>query len=177
MENLNEQIFVNLLRATLNAKISEKVDIFSGWLIGGFGAATLFLVQDKSIQERVPISGIKWFMYLFLAALLCAIIQKIISVLVSNASTGGLTANEISQQFDEKGSQLKIDYILGEIEKGILPCFRKFVSRAFKEAKNGDLVSVSRKIAMLCQIQGLFTLLQSIFTFFAILIISLSYHF
>lgn len=176
IENVDDQVFVNVLRATLNGKISEKVDVFSGWLIGGFGASTLFLAQDKSIQESVTIFGIKCFMYLFLAALLCAIIQKILSVLVSNASTGGLTAHELSKNFGEKGIDLKLEYILNEIEKGVLPIFRKFVSKAFNEAKNGDLVAMSRKISKLCQIQGLFVLIQSLITFLAILIISLSYH-
>jgi hypothetical protein len=175
--NIDEKLFMLIMRANINGKASTIIDTFSGWLIGGFGvAATLFITQTKSIQEHITICGIQWFLYLFLAALLLAIIQKFIAVMVGSNSMGGLVGYELIKEFIENGIIPDQDFIFNETEKGMLPFFRWYASKIFNAARNGDILSSSRNFTKLCQVQGLLALLQAIITFSAICIIASAFH-
>lgn len=173
----NEKLFVLIMRASVNGRASTIIDTFSGWLIGGFGvAATLFITDTKSVQEHVTVCGIQWFLYLFLVALLLAVIQKILAVMVGSNSMGGLAGYELAKEFNQNGVKLDQDFIFTETEKGMLPFARWYASKIFKEAKYGNILASSRNFTKLCQVQGVLTLLQAIITFSAISIIAFTFH-
>ncbi len=177
IENINEQLFMLVMRGNVNGKASTIIDTFSGWLISGFAAAsTLFVSQYKSIQENISICGIRWFLYLFIAALILAIIQKFIAVLVASHSMGSLVGYELGKGVKEKNIILDREFIFNETEKGMLPFLKWYASDILNAARKGDFVSSSRNFTRLCQVQSLLTLLQAIVTLLAIVIIAVNFH-
>ncbi|ESS72683.1 hypothetical protein MGMO_52c00380 [Methyloglobulus morosus KoM1] len=177
IENIYEQLFMLVMRGNVNGKASTIIDTFSGWLISGFAAAsTLFVSQYKSIQENISICGIQWFIYLFIAALILAIFQKFIAVIVASHSMGSSVGYELGKEFKKNNVVLNREFIFNETEKGMLPFVRWCASDILTAARNGDFVSSSRNFTRLCQYQGLLTLIQAIVTLFAIRIIATTFH-
>lgn len=89
IENINGQNFVNFIRAKINLQISSLIDSFSGWLIGGFGAAaTLLVSQYELISKHIDAHEIQRFLIFFILALVTAIFQKYIAIIIKASSIG-----------------------------------------------------------------------------------------
>ena len=175
--NRDEKNYVNALRAKINEAVSPLIDSFSGWLIGGFGAASALLVSNyDAVSKHIDIGGIQEFLYLLMAAFVVAIIQKFTSSIVLANAKGSLAAIEQTEKALSKSVNLDIKIILSELEVSMLPISRWAVRRSFKKALSGDLVSSSRWFTRLCQIQGIFTLIQSIITLVAIYQLARGFH-
>ena len=175
--NLNEQIFVNALRAETNGKASASVDSFSGWLIAGFAATSALLIsQFDAVSKHLYPDTIRMFLYLFLWSLMLAIVQKYLSVIVTAHSQASAVGREMGDKAAEKSIDLDFNIILAEMERSILPPGRWFVSRSFAKAKRGDLVSSTRAYSKLFQIQSFLAVVQAILILVACYIVARSFH-
>lgn len=177
IKNLQEQNFVNILRARINESVSPLIDKFSGWLIGGFGAAAALLVsQYDSVSRHISTQDIQTFLQLLMIALVIAVIQKFISSLVVANAKASITSVELGAKAAEDSIDLDFKVIFDEIEKSIFPITRWLVRRSFKKVIEGDLVSSSRNFVRLSQVQGLTTINQALVTLFAIYILASGFH-
>lgn len=177
IENINEQNFVNFIRAKINLQTSSLIDSFSGWLIGGFGAAaTLLVSQYESVSKHIGVCEIQAFLNYFILALIIAIFQKYIAIIIKASSIGAMEGKELAEEFVNKGIKLDMEIIFSEMEKSMLPIARCFVRCNFEKIRSGDLVSVFRRFTMLSQVQGLITIIQAIITLIAIYKFASAFH-
>ena len=177
IENINEQNFVNLIRAKINLQVSSLIDTFSGWLIGGFGAAaTLLVSQYESVSKHIGALEIQSFLNYFIFALVISIFQKYIAIIIKASSIGAMEGKELAEEFVQKEIKLDMEMIFREMEKSMLPVARCFVRRSFEKIRSGDLVSAFRSFTMLSQVQGLMTIVQAIITLFAIYKFASAFH-
>lgn len=175
--NLHEQVFVNALLSETNGKASSTLDSFSGWLLGGFGAASaLFVSQYDSIAKHLNPYEIREFLFLFLWSLGVGIIQKFIAVIVIAHSQGAAVGREMGERAAEKSIPLDFEIILSKMGKTILPGMRWFVMRNFSKVKNGDLVSSSQNYTRLLQVQGCLGFIQAVLVLVAIFRIASAFH-
>ena len=161
----------------MNGKACAIVDSFSGWLLSGFAASSaLFVSQYDSISKHLTASTIQTFLFFFLWSLLLGIIQKYLAVLVMAHSQGSAIGRELGEKAAEKSIKLDFEIILSEMEKTILPPARWFVSRSYNKVKKGDLVSSTRNVSRLLQIQGMLAIIQAILMLVAIFKVASSFH-
>jgi hypothetical protein len=177
IKNIHEKNFVNVLRARTNESVSPIIDHFSGWLIGGFGAAAALLVsQYDSVSNHINTNVIQEFLLLLMVALVIAVIQKFISSLIIANAKASIVAVELGKAAAENNIELDFKFIFEEIEKSIFPISRWAVRRSFRKAIEGDLVASSRNFVRLFQVQGLITLAQVLVTLFAIYKLAAGFH-
>lgn len=177
IKNIHEQNFVNVFRARINECVSPLIDTFSGWLIGGFGAASALLVsQYDSVSKHISTCHIQEFLQLLMLALIIAVIQKFISSLIVANAKAAIVAAELGKAAAENSIELDFNVIFSEIEKSILPISRWAVRRSFRKAISGDLVASSRNFVRLSQVQGLITIAQALVTLFAIYELAAGFH-
>ena len=175
--NLHEQVLVNTILSEINGKASSILDSFSGWLLGGFGAASaLFVSKYDSIVKHLNPSEIQEFLFLFLWSLGVGIIQKFLSMIITAHSQGAAAGRDIGEKYAEKSIMLDFEIILSHMEKSIFPGARWFVKRSFRKLKNGDLVSNTQKQTRLLQVQGFLCLIQAVLVLIAIFRMATSFH-
>lgn len=177
IQKVHEQVLVNAIRSESNGKASALIDAFSGWLLGGLGAASALLIgQYESVSKHLDPAAIHWFLYLFVWALGFGISQKFLAVIVGASAQASAVGRDLAEKAAAKGIELDLEFILDEMERTVLPPARWFVSRSFAKIRNGDLVSGIRNVSRVQQIQGLLTLLQAGLTFAAIYKIAFALH-
>lgn len=177
IKNIQEQNFVNIFRARINESVSPLIDTFSGWLIGGFGAASALLVsQYDSVSKHVSTCLIQEILQLLMLALILAVIQKFMSSLIVANAKASIVAVELGKEAAENSVKLDFHIIFSEIEKSIFPISRWLVRRSFQKAMDGDLVAGSRKFVQLSQVQGLVTMAQAAVTIVAIYKLAAGFH-
>ena len=175
--NLHEQVFVSTMLHEMNGTASSVLDSFSGWLLGGFGAASALLVsQYDSISKHIDPQTIHRFLILFLWALIIGIFQKYLAMLIASSSKSSATGREMGNKAAANSTPLNFEIIFSEMEKSIIPPGRWFVRRSFEKAKNGDLISGARNFTRLMQLQGLLGLALAIVILVAIFKIASSFH-
>lgn len=175
--NLHEQVFVSTILSEINGKASSILDSFSGWLLGGFGAASaLFVSKYDSIAKHLNPSEIREFLFLFLWSLGAGIIQKYLSMIITAHSQGAAAGREIGEKYAEKSIVLDFEIILSQMKKPIFPGARWFVMRSFKKLQSGDLVSSPQKQTRLLQVQGFLCFIQAVLVLIAIFKIASGFH-
>jgi hypothetical protein len=175
--NLHEQVFVNALLSEANGKASSLLDTFSGWLLGGFGAAAaLLLSQYDSIAKHIDPQSIQNFLMLFVWSLIAGIVQKYFAIIIASASQGSAVGREMGEKAASNSIPLDFEIIFAEIEKSILHPGRWFIGRSFSKVKNGDIISTTRNFTRLIQFQGFLGFTQAILTIMAICKIASSFH-
>lgn len=169
IQNIHEQNFINVLRAKVNDKVSPIIDTFSGWLIGGFGAASALLVsQYGAISTHISPEQLRCFLQLFMVALVVAVAQKLISSLIIASAKASMVASELGEKASKESIQLDFKIIFNEIERSIFPYSRWAVRRSFKKVLEGNLVTSSRNSVRLSQLQSLLVIAQAVITLIAI---------
>lgn len=177
VKNLNEQNFVNVFRAKINECVSPLIDTFSGWLIGGFSAASALLVsQYDSVSKHISTCLIQEFLQLLMLALILAVIQKFISSLIVANAKASIVGVELGKEAVNNSVELDFNIIFGEVERSIFPMTRWLVRRSFRKAMNGDLMAGSRNFVRLSQVQGFITIAQAVVTIIAIYKLAAGFH-
>ena len=167
--DMHEQIFVSSLLNETSGKASSLLDTFSGWLLGGFGAAAIIMVsQYDSISKHINPKSIHDFLLLFVWALVLGVIQKYIAVAVISASQGAAVGREMGDVASSKSIPLNPETIISLIETAIIHPGRWFARRSFDKVKKGDFVSGARNYSRLMQVQGILGLVQTAITLYAI---------
>ena len=175
--NMNEQIFVSTLLHEMNGKASTILDIFSGWMIGGFAATAALLVsQFDSVAKHLDPHVIHGFLIIFLWSLVLVILQKFIAVLVASASQGASVGREAGEKTKDIPTPLNIEIVLAELKNSIFPPMRWFVGRSYSKLMKGDLVSCAQNLTRIAQIQGLLCLVQVVLVLVAVFKIAFSFH-
>jgi hypothetical protein len=167
--NIHEQAFVSAVLSEANGKASSLLDSFSGWLLGGFGAASaLFVGKYESIVQHLKPSEIREFLFLFLWALGVGILQKFLSMIVTASSQGSAVGRAMGEKYAEKSIPLDFDIIISQMEKPIFPGIRWLVRRSYNKVKSGDIVSGIQNYTRLLQVQGCLCLIQAVLILVAI---------
>lgn len=175
--NIHEQVFVSAILSETNGKTSSILDSFSGWLVGGFGAATVLLVsQFESISKHVDSNAIHGILLLFFWSLGAAIIEKYLAAGVASHSQSSATGREMGEKAAAASIPLDLEIIFKETEKSLLPPLRWFASRSFTKLKEGDVLSGVRMITLVTQIQGVLVLIQGLLVMAAIYKVALYFH-
>lgn len=134
IENGNVQVFVNFIRAKINLQISSLIDSFSGWLICGFSAAaTLLVSQYEPISKHIDAYQIQCFLNFFILALVTAIFQKYVAIIIKAGSIGAIGGKELAKEFKQNEIKLDIEIICSEMEKSMLTIARFFVRSEFEK--------------------------------------------
>lgn len=175
--NLHEQVFVSSILSETNGKTSSILDSFSGWLTGGFGATSALLVsQYESISKHIDTVVIHHFLILFFCSLCLGVIEKYLAAGVGAYTQASAIGREMGEKAAVASITLDFEVIFKETKKSLLPPMRWFATRSFAKVKSGDLLSITRTITRVTQIQGLFVLIQSVLVMIAILNIAFAFH-
>ncbi|MBL0211977.1 MAG: hypothetical protein IPQ13_13865 [Holophagaceae bacterium] len=175
--NKNEQIFVSTLLSDINGKTSSILDAFSGWLVAGFGAASVVLVsQYESIAKHLGVEAIHQFLILFLCSLAIGVIEKYLFVGITSNSQGFAVGFDLGEKAKAKSITLDFEIINAEVSKSVLPPMRWLVTNSISKVTNGDLISSTRSFTRLLQIQGFLALAQALLIMVAIFKIAFGFH-
>jgi hypothetical protein len=160
--NSKEQELACALLHKINGRVSPSLDSFSGWLLGGFGAAsTLLASQYDSLVKHVEPQAIRCLLTLFLLSLVVGVVEKYLSVIVSLSSQGSDIGIEVAQKALSDSAAFNLENVLLAVEKSVFPPMRWAVHHSFEKAKKGDWISLARNMTRVAQIQGLLVLLQA----------------
>ena len=171
--NIHEKVLVNSLVFEAVGKASRTIDSFSNWLLAGFAAAITFLLGNlESLSGQISSSGVQYCAYLFIAALILGILEKILATVIAAASAGAAIGREIGTQNAERDIELQPDVFFSEMERTVLRPMRWFVRRSFAKAKSGDLTAAARSFAATVQVQGLLVTLQVVVVLRAVYVLA-----
>lgn len=137
-------------------KANASLMVFSGWLVGGIGAALALLFSNiEKVAQMVDIDFIKPALALLLVALLISTISRLMSSMVS----AGIESNEksllLAEEIRSTGAAFDANVFMSEFARALFPIQRWFANQSMYKAKQGDTVAAARGIAKLSQAQAM----------------------
>ena len=155
---------------------SHKADVFSGWLLAGFGAAmALTLANIDSLKSVIPTSSVVSAMNLFVWAALFAFIAKFLAMAVSSSSSVGDAVEKETQEFVSTsvapGEGLSMVSMAKHLESAYWYPWRWAVRAGFRKALEGDLLFSSRLMIKTYLLQSILVLAQASLHLISILVL------
>jgi hypothetical protein len=161
IEHLQEKAFASALLTLGAGKSSAAVDSFSGWLLAGFAAVLTFLLGNlDSFGPYLQIATLRDAAYIFVAAIVPAVLAKVISVVVVGATEAAALGREVGKAASDQGIDLDFSVALRECEKAFFPPMNRLIKRSFKKMEHGDLAASARGLTKWAQVQTLLVLLE-----------------
>jgi hypothetical protein len=159
---LQARVLAGQLLTLAAQKSSSTLDIFSGWLLGGFGAGFAFLLANlDSITQFLSLSSLKFGASLFLLSAALAVTEKLIASFVASGTGSGIEGGEIGKQLAKDKVEFDHTILFREIEKALPWPGSRFAKRAFEKAQAGDFAVMSRVFIKASLLQGLVVLGQA----------------
>ena len=172
IEHVQEKFFASTLLTLGAGKSSAAVDSFSGWLLAGFAAVLTFLLGNlDSLGAYLPIITVRDSAYIFVAAIVPAVLAKIISVVVVGASEAAALGREIGKAFADQGIELDLPVALRECEKAFFPPMNRLIKRSFKKVEHGDLAASARGLTKWAQVQTILVLIEVLLIMWAAIVL------
>jgi len=142
-------------------KANASLMVFSGWLVGGIGAAVALLFSNiENVAQMVDTVFIKPALALLLLALLISTVSRLMSSMVS----AGIESNEksllLAEEIRSTGTTFDVNVFMSEFARGLFPIQRWFANRSMSKAMRGDTAAVARGIAKLSQAQAMLVLFE-----------------
>jgi hypothetical protein len=162
ISHLHEQVFANSLLTLGAGKSSAALDTFSGWLLGGFGAALALLLSNlDSVRPFLPIPVVKLAAFIFIIAAVIGVAEKYLAALVSGAVEAFVVSSELGEKMGDRDIALDFSVIFAETERAAFGPARWIVRRMFKRVRQGDLVVSGRFFSRCSQVQGILVLCEA----------------
>lgn len=169
---LQARVLAGQLLTLAAQKSSSTLDIFSGWLLAGFGAGfALLLANLDSIIQFLPLSSLKLGASLFLISAALAVLEKLIASFVASGAGAGIEGGKIGKQLAEDKVEFDRTVLFREIEKALPWPLSRFAKRAFERAQAGDYAVMSRVFTKASLLQGLVVLGQAALSLAAAMVV------
>jgi hypothetical protein len=154
-----ESILSARLLSLMAVRVSERLAVFSSWLVGSFAALLALLISNlETIHTFLPPACIGTSSTLFLFAVGLHVVQRYLFALVSGSYSVGTEVEAMTLP-----PSLNVEAIWEQLEKATLWPARILVKRTIKKMRVGDLAAGGRLNATLAQIQGFLVLTQMVF--------------
>jgi len=161
VEHLQEKGFASTLLTLGAGKSSAAVDNFSGWLLAGFAAVLTFLLGNlDSLGPYLPITTLRDAAYIFVAAIVPAVLAKVISVVVVGATEAAALGREIGKATADQEIELDLSVALRECERAFFPPMSRLIKRSFTKMEHGDLAASARGLTKWAQVQTMLVLIE-----------------
>jgi hypothetical protein len=153
------QLIVGTMLLAAAGKASRALDTFGTWLLAGFGAAVALLLTNHDTLALIPSAASRGEIRLFLFAVVLAVIQKYVAIIVTMADEGSTLGREIVTPHLGRGAQIDPDMITSEVLRGLYGPQRWIVRKMFAKSK-GDFAAAPRAFMKMAQVQGLLVVLE-----------------
>jgi hypothetical protein len=141
--------------------ISDSITQLATWLLAGFSAAfALILANLDDVSKFVAIETIKKAVFLFLASLILAVLQRWLSTILQAGFQGGEIGEKLGAELGQNNIEVNIESVLLEVEKATFYPAKFLVIRQYKKVRTGDFTVGGRQQLKLAQVQGLLMLVQ-----------------
>lgn len=168
VRNLHEQVFANSLLTIGAGKSSSALDTFSGWLLGGFGAALALLLSNlDSVSPYIPIAVVKNAAFVFILAAVLGVAEKYLAAIVSGAVEGFFLGTDLGERTAEREIELDLSVVFTETERAAFRPAKWIARRMLRKFRQGDLVASGRFFSRCSQVQGILVLCEAILVIFA----------
>jgi hypothetical protein len=169
---LQARVLAGQLLTLAARKSSSTLDIFSGWLLAGFGAGfALLLANLDSITKFLSLSNLKLGASLFLISAVLAVLEKLIASFVASGAGAGIEGGELGKKLAEDDVEFDRTVLFREIEKALFWPGSRFAKRAFEKAQAGDFAVTSRVFIKASQVQGVVVLGQAALSLAAAMVV------
>lgn len=165
-ETAEESPLIGTLLFEIAGKGSAVLDTFSGWLLGGFGAAVTFLIGKlDAIPKHLPVETVRYCTFLFLIAAVLGLFEKYLATFIAAGAQGAAIGRELGKEEAPLGQP---EVIFRELRRAILPPMRWFIDRSLRKRKSGDRYAAPRNFVRCAQVQGLFVLVEVVIVLLAV---------
>lgn len=153
-----------LLNASAGAA-TGKLDEFSGWLLGGFGAILAVGVAsaDEVVKHLQP-EAVWTVLAAFAALLTAAVGEKYLATVVASAVEAAAASAKLSKGAadgdEEDQPELKFSVVVDEMQRATFWPASLIVGRSVRLALAGDFARSGRLVARLVQLQAVLVLVQ-----------------
>lgn len=158
-DHIQERIIAgSLLYETAHA-MSKRFDIFASWLLAGFGGAVALMLSNREIASLLPTTTMRGELKIFIWAVIIAVIQKYLAILVISGAEGAALERTLVKQhlkdLQEKGVSPTLDgqVIDSEFIRGLFQPARFIAEWMGAKAAKGDFAAGGRQSMKVAQIQ------------------------
>jgi len=171
-DNVQELFLANQLLTRVARHGSRELDSFSGWMLGGFGAAfALLLANIEQVSRLIRVENVRAGGLVFLVAILLGVMQKSLASVVASTSAAALEGEALGFQAAAAGADVDIQVLFREFERATLFPFRWVVRRSLQKVVQGDLAAGGRMCVQMSQLQGWVVSFESLLALAAALIL------
>jgi hypothetical protein len=162
---LRTMLFTSKLLLTSAQNLSDSVDSFSGWIIGGFGAVIALLLSNiDKLRGIIGVSTMRHAASIYIAAAILGVIGKVLALMVASATKGISDATALAYGAEAEG--IDLDLYRETAQRALLPhslwMLKKLQMKAFPGEFIGDLHYVDRFWFKCAQTQALIALIEAI---------------
>ncbi|WP_146604260.1 hypothetical protein [Cupriavidus phytorum] len=167
MEHVQEKVLIGKMLLQSSAKGAEKLDAFSGWMLGAYAAVLAFLLgKIGDLADYLSAPTLPMLVRLFLAAMVAAIIAKFASLILNALSGGGEAGEKAFASMN--GVDFDIEAFFTELDKSAWGWNRLGTRWAVKRLRQGDFACSGRVAVKLLHVQSVATMAQSMVTLWAV---------
>ncbi len=149
------------------AELSRNLDLFSGWLLAGFGAVLgLVIANIDSISVSLPPERVFGATKIFIWAAGLALVAKYLSLIVVTARSVGdqaaASTEKLLSQEPQALAQSSFSALFSEIEGAFFYPAKWYMRWNLRKIHDGDFVHGARLLMKIAQFQSVLVLTQSI---------------
>ncbi|GAA5007026.1 hypothetical protein FNZ56_04585 [Pseudoluteimonas lycopersici] len=162
-EALNTSLTASRILSLGASRISASLDVFSGWLLAGFGATYgLLLANLGSLAPYIDTSNVKFGAMYFVVSASLAAAQKLIASYVAAGTAAGEEGRATGKELANSRVPIDVESMYQQVNQGLLWPWSTFNARMTDKARKGDYAVIGRFHAKASQIQTYLVVFQVI---------------
>lgn len=153
-------------------RVSSSFDTFSGWLVGGYGAAlALFIANLDTASTFVSVASIKSAAFFFIASAILAVIAKLLAAFIAAGTTAAIEGAMLGRDLAEREVEIDLARFFTEAEKALFWPTNLLARQAFSKAQSGNFSGPGRMYTKVAQFQALVVVVQAVLSLVAAVVI------
>lgn len=169
---LNTSLAAGRILSVGAQRLSASLDMFSGWLLAGFGAVFgLMMANLQSATQVIDPVSLKFGAAAFLAAAAFAACQKLFAAFVMAGAMASADGRAIGRELAEGIVDLDVENMYQQVHQGLFWPWSRINRKITKKATEGDYAIVGRTHAKASQIQCYLVVIQVLFSLVAAAIV------